>query len=311
MVRRARQYLAYRRGLGFELGSTEYVLLDFARFADEVQPGRRLTNDLALRWASRSDRFSLRYRAARLSIVRGFARFLVAQGGDGEVPDMRLLANGFRRGQPHIYTEHQVGELLKAAAALRPVYALRPHVYQVLFGLLASTGLRVSEALALRRQDADLTRGVLRINQTKCRKSRLVPIHRTVVQQLRRFCKLRDRDPDVRASEWFFVGRHGERLPYSTVRSTFRRLGEQIGWQSNGTLPRPRIHDLRHTFACRRLLEWYRDGVDVDHAIASLSTYLGHGKVTDTYWYLSANGSLLGVANERFEQFASRRSGER
>lgn len=304
MVGRAKEYLAYRRSLGFELRSSEYVLLDFAAFADQVQPGQSLTNDLALRWATRSERHSSRYRATRLSIIRGFARFLVARDGEGEVPDLRALPGRFRRHQPHIYTDEQVHELLHAASCLRPVYALRPHVYGALFGLLASTGLRISEALALRRQDADLGRHVLRIKNTKFRKSRLVPIHSTVADHLRSFATCRDREPDARVSDWFFVGR-GKPLPYSTVRTTFRKLADQLEWQSNGTLPRPRIHDLRHTFAVRRILEWYRDGVDVEHALASLSTYMGHGKLTDTYWYLTASGALLGVAGKRFERFVS------
>lgn len=304
MVERAEAYLAHRRSLGFKLNAAGYVLLDFATFADQVQPGRRLTNDLALRWATRSERYSSRYRAARLSIVRGFARFVAVQDGEGEVPDKHALSGEFRRAQPHIYTDEQVGELLHAAASLLPTYPLRPHVYEVLFGLLASTGLRISEALALRRKDADLGRGVLRINETKYRKSRLVPVHDTVAQHLRHFCERRDRESDARVSEWFLFGRGGSPLPYTTVRTTFQKIREQHGWQSNGSLPRPRIHDLRHTFACRRLLQWYRDGIDVDHAITSLSTYLGHGKVTDTYWYLGASGALLGIASDRFARFA-------
>lgn len=305
MVARAREYLAHRRGLGFEFGSASYVLLDFARFADRIGHRRPLTTELILRWATRSDQHTRKYKAERLSIVRGFARFLAAQDGESQVPDMRLLGIRCPRQQPHVYTEEQLCQLLKAAADLRPVYPLRPHVYETLFGLLASTGLRVSEALALRRSDVDLESRVLQVRFTKFRKSRLVPIHETVAEALRRFAKRRDQDQDAGATEWFFVGRHGNPLPYSTVRNTFRAIRHRLGWRSNGTLPLPRIHDLRHSFACRRLVQWYRSGIDVDHAIASLSTYLGHRKVTDTYWYLSASGGLLGLASERFERFAS------
>lgn len=307
MVGRAEKYLAYRRSLGFALRSAGSVLLDFATFADQVQPGRCLTTDLVVRWATGSEQHSIRYRAERLSIVRGFARFLVAHDGEGEVPDMRVLPGGVRRNQPHIYTDEQLRELLRAVGSLPPAHSLRPRVYETLFGLLASTGLRISEALALRQQDVDLERFVLRIRETKFRKSRLVPIHDTVAAHLQSFAARRDREPDARTSEWFLVGRHGRPLPYSTVRTTFRKIVVQLGWQSNGTLPRPRIHDLRHTFACRRILQWYREDVDVDHALASLSTYMGHGKLTDTYWYLSASGALLGIANDRFERFALRR----
>jgi len=304
MVARAREYLAYRRGLGFQLDSSGHVLLDFARYADRIGHRRPLTSELILRWATQSDRHTKRYQAARLSVVRGFARFLAAEDGESHVPDMRLLGGCFHRQQPHVYTEEQLRQLLKAAAGLRPVYPLRPHVYEALFGLLASTGLRVSEALALRTSDVDLESCVIRVGLTKFRKSRLVPIHPTVAEALRRFARRRDQERGARATEWFFVGRHGNPLPYSTVRTTFLGIRRRLDWRSNGTLPRPRIHDLRHSFACRRLLQWYRAGVDVDHAIACLSTYLGHGKVTDTYWYLSASGGLLGFASERFERFA-------
>ena len=305
MVGRAKEYLRRRRALGFELESTGVVLLDFARFAESIGHDGPLTTELMLRWATRSEDHSTRYRAARLSIVRGFARHLAAQDGQSQVPDMRLLASGFRREQPHIYTDGQLGQLIAAATRLSPVYELRPHTYATFFGLLASTGLRVSEAIALRKDDVNLGADLLVVRDTKFRKSRLVPMHATVGQAMRRFATRRDRDPDSRSVERFFVGAQGKPLPYSTVRSTFRHICRDLGWRSNGTLPRPRIHDLRHSFACRRLLRWYRDGVDVNQAIAGLSTYLGHAKVTDTYWYLSGTGELLSLVCGRFERFVS------
>jgi integrase len=305
MARYARQYLAYRRRLGFELRSAGLVLLDFARFADGIGHDGPLTTELMLRWATQSKHHSTRYRAARLSIVRGLARYLAALDGQSEVPDKRLLATGSRRQQPHIYTQRQLRALVAEAARLSPAYALRPHTYAALFGLLASTGLRVSEAIALQRQDVDFEACLLLIRKTKFRKSRWVPMHRTVVQALSRFAARRDRDPDSQSSPWFFVGRYGKRLPYSTVRCTFRRISQRLGWRGSGSLPRPRIHDLRHSFACRRLLQWYRDGVDIDRAIGSLSTYMGHAKVTDTYWYLSGTAGLLSFAAHRFERFVS------
>lgn len=305
MVARARSYLSHRRALGFKLEATGTVLLDFARFADHIGHAGPLTTELMLRWATQSAYHTTRYRAARLSIVRGFARHLAAHDGRSDVPDMRLLASGLRRQQPHIYTDGQIRELLAAAARLSPAYPLRPHSYVALFGLLASTGLRVSEAIALRRCDIDLAAALIIVRDTKFRKSRVVPVHATVCHALRRFATRRDRDPDSRSSDCFFVGAKGNPLPYSTVRSTFRGICRRLTWRSNGTLPRPRIHDLRHTFACRCLLRWYREGVDVNVAIAALSTYLGHAKVTDTYWYLSGTGELLSLVCERFEQFAS------
>lgn len=304
MMDRAKEYLAHRRALGFGLESSGKLLLQFARFADRSEHRGPLTADLALRWASLPQTASPRYRAERLSIVRVFARHLAAEDGRSQVPGRRLLGKNHDRLQPHIYSDRQLRELVLAAAKLSPVYRLRPHTYSTLFGLLASTGLRVSEALSLEKKHVDLARAILRIEETKFRKSRLVPLHPTVTQALRRYVRERDRDSRARDSQAFFVGGHGRALPYSTVRSTFRRLCVQLDWHSNGMLPRPRIHDLRHSFACRRLLRWYQQGVNVDHAIASLSTYLGHRKVTDTYWYLTGTAPLLAIAGQRFERFA-------
>lgn len=309
MVSRAKDYLAHRRALGFALDSSGKLLIQFARFVDRSGYRGPLTADLALRWASLPATASPRYQAGRLSIVRAFARYLAAQDGCSEVPDRRLLGKTHYRLQPHIYSERQLRELVLAAAKLPPTYPLRPLTYSTLFGLLASTGLRVSEALRLDKDHVDLARGIIRIEQTKFRKSRLVPIHVTVAQALRRYARERDRDPQTRHTGAFFVGGHGQALPYSTVRSTFRRLRSQLGWRGNGMLPQPRIHDLRHSFACRRLLRWYQQKVDVDQMIVALSTYLGHRRVTDTYWYLTGTPQLLSIAGQRFERFAEHSQG--
>jgi integrase len=307
MIDRAKEYLAHRRALGFALEGSGKLLMHFARFADRSRHCGPLTADLVLRWASLPPTASSRYRAERLSIVRVFARHLAAEDGRSQVPDRRLVGRNHSRLQPHIYSDQQLLELVHAAAKLSPVYHLRPHTYSAFFGLLASTGLRVSEALSLDKGHVDLVHGILTIEATKFRKSRLVPLHATATRALRRYARQRERW--ARDSKAFFVGGHGQSLPYTTVRSTFRRLCAQLNWRSNGMLPRPRIHDLRHSFACRRLLRWYQQGVNVDHAIASLSTYLGHGKVTDTYWYLTGTAPLLAVAGNRFERFAEPVSG--
>ena len=303
MVDRTKEYLAHRRALGFALDISGKLLLQFARFADRSKHRGPLTADLALRWASLPQAASQRYRAERLSIVRGFARYLAGQDGQSQVPDRHLLGRNHDRKQPHIYSERQLRELVVAAAKLPPSYRLRPSTYSTLFGLLACTGLRISEALNLTNEHVDLPKGILRINETKFCKSRLVPVHITAARALRRYVAQRDCDAGTCDSDAFFVGASRRSLPYSTVRGTFRHICAQMRWRSNGMLPQPRIHDLRHSFACRRLLRWYQEGVNVDHAISSLSTYLGHAKVTDTYWYLTGTAPLLATAGQRFEQF--------
>jgi len=299
-----KEYLEYRRSLGFGLKANEVVLRDFIRFAKDSGHRGPLTTVFMLRWATDRVEHSSRYQAERLSIVRGFARYLAARDGKSEVPDQRLLGGRFRRGQPHIYSDEQLRQLLEAAVAFSAADPLRRTGYATLFGLLASTGMRVSEPLQLGIADVDLDGGVLHVLETKFRKSRLVPLHPTVIEAMRRYAAQRDRDPRGRSSAWFFLGRGDRRLPYRSVHHAFRRICSLLGWRGNGDFPLPRIHDLRHSFAVRRLLTWYREGVDVEQAIPSLSTYLGHGKVSDTYWYLTGTHELLGTAGARFERFA-------
>ena len=309
MVQRAKEYLAHRRALGFALDISGNLLLQFARYADRLKHRGPLTADLALAWAALPQSASPRYRAERLSIVRGFARYLAGQDGLSQVPDRRLAGRNHERLQPHIYSEQQLHDLVVTAAKLPPVYPLRPVTYSTLFGLLACTGLRVSEALKLKNDHVDLARGILHIEKTKFRKSRLVPLHGTTTRTLKRYTALRDREGSGCETCAFLMGRNRQALPYSTVRYAFHQICAQLKWRSNGMLSRPRMHDLRHSFACRRLLRWYQEGVNVDQAISSLSTYLGHAKVTDTYWYLTGTTPLLATAGSRFEQFAGSMEG--
>jgi len=173
-----------------------------------------------------------------------------------------------------------------------------------ILGLVAATGLRISEALHLRRDDVDLQSGLLHVRSTKFRKSRLVPLHPSVVTALQQYAHLRDRRCPTRATA-FFVVDGGRALRDYQIHHAFHRIRLRLGWEPAPAHQRlPRIHDLRHTFACRRLLQWHRAGVDVEAHLIDLSTYLGHVKVTDTYWYLSGFPELLDFVGQRFERFA-------
>jgi integrase len=312
MFRQAKAYLELRRSLGFELKSQGYLLLKFAKFLDRSGHRGPLKTERALRWMNLPKNVSRNYRAARLSAVRCFARYLAARDGRSEVPDQRLVPKKAFHQQPHIYSERELEQLLAAARRMTPSYKLRPLTYETLFGLLACTGLRISEALKLTCADANLDRGVLRVEQTKFKKTRLVPLHVTTTRALRRYAAARNRRYGAVSEDAFFVGRNGLALPYRTVSQAFRRLRDGLDWKKgNGDLPRPRIHDLRHSFVCRRILRWYRRGQNVHNLIAALSTYLGHGKVTDTYWYLTGTPELLAVAASRFERFVCPAGGRR
>lgn len=249
------------------------------------------------------------YSARRLEIVRCFARHLAVLEPDTEVPLRGLLGPAHRRTPPHIYSKAEIAALLAAAGRLAPANGLRPQTYVTLLGLLACTGLRISEALRLDRTDADVNRGVLRIRETKFRKTRLVPLHATATTALQTYAAARDQLAGEAACGRFFVSERGQALPYSTVLHLFRRLCDSCGITGTGRRW-PRLHDLRHTFACRRIEQCDDAQVDVDQAVSALSVYLGHAKVSDTWWYVTATPRLVACAAQRFETFAAPSPGE-
>jgi integrase len=303
MITKVERYLAFRRGLGFQLRIEGTLLEQFGRFADASGHRGPLTSELALRWSRLPSKGDPLYWARRLEIVRCLARYLAAIEPGTEIPPRGLLGSAHRRTTPHVYSEAEVAALLTEARRLGHPACLRPRTYVTLIGLLASTGLRISEALRLRRGDFQDDPGVLIIRQTKFGKSRLVPVHSTTRAALVHYARHRDRLVPIPRGENFFVSDRGFELPYSTVRTVFRKLCDRLSLHGSGQR-RPRLHDLRHTFACRRLERWYDAGVDLHHAVASLSIYLGHAKVTDTYWYLTATPALMARATKRFERLA-------
>ena len=304
MARKVKEYLRLRRALGFKMRSQGEMLLQFAKNLDRSGHRGPITTEMALKWAN-GPKLSRSSRAKRLSAVRCFARYLSVRDGRTEVPGRYLVPKVCFRQRPHLYSQRELEQLLDATGRLWPSYPLKRLVYRTLFGLLACAGLRVSEALKLHAADVDLEHGVVRIEKTKFKKSRLVPLHPTATRALRRYVLARDGRQVMGDNSPFFVNGRGTRLTYCAVRWAFDHLRDMLGWkEGNGDMPRPRIHDLRHTFACQRLLSWYRQGKDVHNLIAALSTYLGHGKVTDTYWYLTGTPELLAIAGGRFERFA-------
>jgi integrase len=262
-----------------------------------------VTTKIVRRWLEATPTSAINV-ASGLSVLRGFACHLAQQDGRSQSPDPRL-ATPVRRKRPHIYTQDQIRQLLSAASRLKLHYDLGPLTYRTLFGLLASTGLRISEALNLRRQHINLQQGLLQIERTKFHKSRLVPLHPTVARALRRYAAARDRRWNARTEDHFFLGSHGRRLSTECAQTRFRQICDSLGWrQGNGEISKPRLHDLRHTFACHRLQRWYQAGQNVHQHIHALATYLGHSNVTNTYWYLTATPELLRTAGSRFERFA-------
>jgi integrase len=306
-----REYLEYRRQFGFRLDNAGQLLMRFAEYADRSGHRGPVTTELAVRWARLPRAGSAVYRARRLDLVRGFARYRAVFDPRTEIPPRGLLGPAYRRVTPHIYTEAEVSALLDAARQLAPADGLRPHTYATLFGLLACTGLRLSEALHLDRSDVDWRRGLLTVRQTKFRKSRLVPLHPSTTRALRDYADRRDRSRPVPRTDAFFVTVRGSRVGHSTAEGVFLQLRKRLAWAPASGDRAPRIHDLRHAFACRRLLLWYAQGVDIDRAVPALATYLGHAGARDTYWYLTAVPELLERAAARFEHMGSPDPGDR
>ncbi len=270
-------YVAMRRGLGYRLGGQATYLRSFAGFLDRAGHHGPVPLALSVDWATSTSSTDPCTRARRLAVVRGFLRHLSARDGGTDVPPPGLLSPTLRRKPPHVYSDSELASLLAAAAALTPTGGLRPHCYVTLFSLLACTGLRISEALALSRADVDLVHGVLTVRAGKGGRTRLVPLHPSALQPLRDYAARRDDCGGVPAgSDAFLRTEHSDRLSYDTVSSTFVRLRRQLGWTAQGRARAPRIHDLRHRMVVRRLQLWHAQGADVDRKIAALATYLGH-----------------------------------
>lgn len=306
------RFLTERRRLGFQLTSCAYSLRSFAERVRASGHRGPLTVEVMARWAredsSRSDQ--PRAWAQRLRQLRSFARWLRQFEPSTEVPDDSTFGRRQSRGTPHIYSEYQVGQLLAAARHLDASRGLRGVVYETLFGLIASTGLRVSEALALLVGDVDLRHGVLTIRRTKFGKSRAVPLHPSTTRALIQYRAKRDQaGASSGADEPFFIGtrvdQFGKPLAAHQVRCVFAVIRRNLGWVNRGSHHAPRIHDLRHTFVVRRILLWQQEQVDVDQAMLSLSTYVGHARVTDTYWYMQAVPEILAQAARQFESCMS------
>lgn len=297
-------YLALRRGMGFDIEQLGWLLRDFARYTERIEHRGPITVDLAVQWAMSSRSGDPARGERRLWAVRQFARHRAAFDPATEVAPAGLLGRIPGRTQPHIYSDAEITALLRECSRLRPRGGLRPTTYVVFFSLLASTGLRLSEARHLERRDVDLAHGLLTIRMSKFRKSRLVPLHPTSVQALTSYAARRDAFRDVPRSEFFFRTDRAPALDRFAIEKTFSSVRHRLGWTAPGRARRPHIHDLRHTFAVRRLLRWYEEGVDLDRKILALATYLGHARVSHTYWYLSAVPELMAITAQRFEQFA-------
>lgn len=299
------EYLAFRRALGTQLREPGRTLGQFLGFLDH-EGTDVITARLAIRWAMLPVGVQRATWARRLTMVRGFASWRSAFDPRTEVPPMGLLPEHRRRNPPHIYTDVDVVRLMEEAANLGPAKGIRPWTYRTLLGLLASTGLRPGEALALNVDDADLVNGVLTIRDSKFGKSRFVPVAESTRLALIEYARERGKRCRNLQTKAFLVSERGLRVNGEAARRTLVILSRAVGLRPAGKgRPYgrgPRLQDFRHTFATRTLIGWYRAGLDVNRELPKLSTYLGHIEVCHTYWYLQAVPELLQAAALRLEE---------
>jgi integrase/recombinase XerD len=292
-------YLSLRRSLGFKLERPGQLLEDFTGYLDAAGAST-VTTELALAWATAPADADPAWWRARLAATRPFARYLAAFIPGTEVPPAGLLPGpASRRAVPYLYSPAGIGALITAAAAIRT--PLRAATYQTLIGLLAVTGMRAGETIRLDRPDVDLRAGLLTIRESKFGKSRQLPLHATTVAALAGYATLRDQRHPRPATAAFFLSLTGTRLIYKNVHFTYHRLTQAAGLSPRSPQCRPRIHDLRHSFAVTTLLRWYQDGDDVAARLPLLSAWLGHADPASTYWHLTGTPELLALAATRLE----------
>lgn len=288
-------YLQLRRSLGHELAEAARLLPGFVAYLD-AHGSPAVTIEAALAWTQQSET-GWPNGPRRMTAVRGFARYLSGIDADTQVPPLGLMPHRARRRQPFIYSPAQIDAVM-AQARQSIDSPLRAATYDTLIGLLAVSGLRIGEAIKLDRGDIDWDQGVLLIRESKFGKSRLVPLQASSMHALQGYAQLRDQLQPRPKEPSFFVSLTRKRVSYAVVQQTFRRLVDDAGIGAGAPYP-PRLHDLRHTFAVRTLLGWYRSDEDVQSKLPSLSTYLGHREPASTYWYLSAAPELLALAAAR------------
>lgn len=298
------RYLELRRSFGYDLSTSGRILRRFVAFA-ESEGVEHVSADLFLRWKQSFGTANENTWAARLVMVRLFAIWLQTMDSEHEIPPAGLISGRKHRPRPYIYSETEVARIVSTAATLPSDYGLRGRTCSTAFGLMAVTGLRISEAVGLEDRDIDLKTAVVVVRKGKLGKPRFLPITPCAVQHLAIYRKYRNRFGNCDEPR-FFQWDTGQRLTDCGLRYNFAQVCQQIGLREPQELRKhgrgPRIHDLRHTFAVRAILRWYREGRDPDREMSKLSAYLGHAAPEHTYWYIEAVPELLRLAVERSER---------
>jgi integrase len=311
MLDKVNRYIDYRRSLGFNMRTQRDYLRSFAQYAEQCAFGKPLTVELVLRWAAEPKKVQRRYYANRLSAIRSFARYLAIFEPQTQIPPTGVFGPIFSRTTPHIYTKQEILALINAVRIFKSRTIAKKHNSLrnvTILGLLACTGMRTGEVLALNNEDVDLGHAILTVRNSKNLPMRLIPVKKCTVRHLCKYQEARNRcfgpskpsDPFIRSS-------FGVRLRYCSLRSVFKKIRKRAGLTGRSATGREvRLRDFRHTFACNHLLRAYREKRNIDNAVHDLSVYLGHATVHCTYWYLSGVPKLFSEYTRLFELEARR-----
>ena len=304
LSQRLDEYLALRRAMGFDLSFDERVLRKFTTYGDE-RGCHLISTTLFLDWKENYGSADNNTWSYRLGMVRRFAFWLVEHDDLTEIPSSQLVSGRYRRKVPYIYAPKQIADIVAEAGRLLSPYGLRASLWQTLFGLIAVTGMRVNEALSLKRHDVDLDNAVLIVRATKNGKDLQLPVNKDNAERLASYASLRDRVIEKKSSR-FFIKEDGEPAGDCGARYNFAQVSRNIGLRPPQAFNRhgrgPRIHDLRHSFAVHTIIDWFRDGRDIECEMYKLSTYLGHSEPKHTFWYIEAVPELMQLAAARAEQ---------
>jgi site-specific recombinase XerD len=301
------EYIAYKQSLGYKIKIEAQELLRFAAYTRSIDYDGSLTVELAVQWASLKDDYSRFYKARRLETIHTFAKYISAFDVCTQIPQTGVFGKCHSRVTPYIYTDREVSLLMREAKNLVSPNGIRSYTVSTAIGLLCSTGLRVSELTLLKSEDVRLNEGYLFIQSSKFKKDRIVPLHTTVITELTKYRDFIEKTLGRKnAGAYFFVSSYGHEFNIRAFEYAFQLIRPVLF--ENG-IPKhkianrnPRLADFRHTFACNTILRWLESGEDVNHKIYLLSTYMGHVKPEDTYWYLSATPELLATSCNRFEK---------
>ena len=302
LTRQIEEYITYKQSLGYKILIESQELRRFARYTRDIHYQGSLTSDLSMKWASLNSEYSRFYMSRRLETIHTFAKYITAFDPNAQIPRLGVFGKCHGRVSPHIYTDEEVSLLMKETNKLLSPDGIRSYTVATAIGLLRATGLRPSELTLLTNKNVHLNEGFLFINSSKFKKDRIVPLHPTVVNELEQYQNFIVKRLGQRSlSDYFFVSSYGRVFNTRTFEYAFQQV--RLVLQPDKLLDTHsyRLYDFRHTFACETIRNWLQADEDVNQKLYLLSTYMGHSKPEDTYWYLSATPELLAISCNKYE----------